>query len=71
MFNIGRSTTGVYHTVAGDSSACNGRSFAGYFATSLDAISEAPEEMFCKKCFSPNARDKSRKENAIYCYNNL
>lgn len=66
--SIGRSSTGVYHDVYGNASSCNGRSFRGY-KVGIDLISKAPEEMFCKKCFSANSRDASRKDNAIYIYN--
>lgn len=64
---VGRSSTGVYHNICGNSSACNGRSFRGY-EVSLDLINKAPEEMFCKKCFSANSRFSSRKDHAIYIY---
>lgn len=66
--SIGRSSTGIYHNVYGNASSCNGRSFRGY-KVGIDLISTAPEEMFCKKCFSANSRDASRKDNAIYVYN--
>jgi len=66
--SVGRSSTGVYHNVFGNSSLCNGRSFRGY-KVGIDLISKAPEDMFCKKCFSANSRDASRKDNAIYVYN--
>jgi hypothetical protein len=64
---VGRSSTGVYHNICGDSSACNGRSFRGY-EVSLDLINKAPEEMFCKKCFYANKFCASRKDHAIYIY---
>ena len=62
---IGRSSTGMYHHVVGNSSACNGRSFRGY-KVKAEMVDRAPEDMFCKKCFSANRRDHSRKANALY-----
>lgn len=66
--SIGRSSTGIYHNVYGNASSCNGRSFRGY-KVGIDLISMATEEMFCKKCFSANRRDASRKDNAIFVFN--
>lgn len=65
---IGRSSTGTYHHVAGAASSCNGRSFRGSTLATADLIDRAPEEMFCKKCFNVNARDKTRKSNAIFIF---
>lgn len=64
---IGRSSTGTYHRVVGAASNCNGRSFRGQ-KTTVDMIEKAPEDMFCKKCFSLNARDVTRKGNAKYIH---
>jgi hypothetical protein len=66
---IGRSSTGTYHHVAGAASACNGRSFRGSTIATADLIDRAPEEMFCRKCFNINARDKTRKGNALFIFN--
>lgn len=66
---IGRSSTGTYHHVAGAASACNGRSFRGSTIASAEMIARAPEEMFCKKCFNINNRDKTRKGNALFIFN--
>jgi hypothetical protein len=56
----------MYHEVVGASSACNGRSFRRAGIASADMIERAPEEMFCKKCFNINSRDKTRKGNALF-----
>jgi len=64
--SIGRSSTGKYHYVIGESSACNDRSFRKASNASADLITRAPEEMFCKKCFNINSRDKTRKGNALF-----
>jgi len=64
---IGRSSTGMYHHVVGAASACNGRSFRGY-KVGAEMVERAPEDMFCKKCFSANRRDPSRKANALYIH---
>lgn len=66
---IGRSSTGMYHNVAGAASACNGRSFRGSTRATADIIDRAPEAMFCKKCFNINSRDKTRKGNALFVLN--
>ena len=66
---IGRSATGTYHYVVGASSACNGRTFRGSTMATSALIDRAPEEMFCKKCFNINARDKTRKGNAVFIFN--
>lgn len=65
MTPIGRSSTGMYHHIAGASSACNGRSFRGQ-SVGAEMVSKAPEDMFCKKCFSLNKRDITRKGNALF-----
>lgn len=63
---IGRSLAGTYHHVTGAASACNGRSFQWAHIADKDTIERAPEEMFCKKCFNINKRDKTRKGNALF-----
>lgn len=35
----------------------------------INELETAPEASFCKECFNMNARDKSRRANAIFIYN--
>lgn len=65
--HIGRSSTGTYHSVLGDSTNCNGRSFRGSTTPSLEYIRAASENMFCKKCFGPTLRADRERMIKFYC----
>lgn len=58
---IARSSTGVYHSVVGAASECNGRSFRRGQTATEEMIRKAPAHMFCKKCFP-----RQRVEDVLY-----